>query len=790
MNLRNKKWISAVLAGALVLQSVPAAAYGAEVEIPIVEEAKEIVSVEESGEAQDGADAAAQSEEDLDYILGRPLTEDEIQEQEALEPELSPLNEEESLAEEYFGVSSYCTRSVETPSRYDLRESGLITSVKNQGGYDMCWAYSVISLAESSKIKDSESNTADNTDYSEDHLAYVTYNAVTDPLDNTEGDQTLFLKAIEGEEQAPYKKAGGNPTLAAMTLSQWKGAALEGTAVTKENAYSRDAILTDFIQIQGSGENRIRNMKNVLQEYGPLSVTFYYTGLCFNRDTAAYCYQHTGIERITTNHAVVIVGWDDNYSKSNFRNGDSLTSDGAWIVKNSYGSSWGDGGYFYMSYEDPSLKTVVAANFVSPDTYDHNYQYDGTAGISYAKAMNTDDEVASVYQVKGNSQGSELLKAVGYQVSSADSQVKLEIYKDLSDKSDPKSGTLVYESDAIYQSYPGYHTVGLEEPVNLNYGSYYSIVVRALSPMKFSYEINYESEQYQYIAAIGIGQSFSRPSGGASWRDNALTKVKFSEEEYTIGYCMRIKGYTEDVFYEPITLNQTSLMRKKGAKYTLKVSDETVPVVWSSSNTKVASVDDNGVVTATGYGKAVITAEAADGSSRSASCKVTVGYSISYRLNGGINAKANPTVYYNQKVTLKAPSRKGYLFQGWYTSSSYKTKLTYIDKGTKKNYTLYAKWKKIRVPAVKSVKLKNSSSKAMTVSYAKISGVGGYQIVYDTNSKFTTKKWVGRVGTSKKITGLKKGKTYYVKVRAFRVDSTGSRCYGPYSTVSKIKITR
>ena len=78
----------------------------------------------------------------------------------------------------------------------------------------------------------------------------------------------------------------------------------------------------------------------------------------------------------------------------------------------------------------------------------------------------------------------------------------------------------------------------------------------------------------------------------------------------------------------------------------------------------------------------------------------------------------------------------------------------------------------------------------MTVCYSKVSGAGGYQIVYDTNSKFTTKQWVGRVGTSKTITGLKKGKTYYVKVRAFKTDSAGRRIYGPYSSVKTVKITK
>lgn len=799
MNLRNRTWIPMVLAGTLVFQSVPLSVYGAETEVPVVEEAdaslqqeNDVVSIE-SGESREkeenSSDTADQDEsgENLDYILGRPLTEAEIKEQEALEPELSPLYEEEVFVEEHCGsTSNYSPRSAAVPARYDLRESGLVTSVKNQEGDDLCWAYSVISLAESSIISKSENHTAESTDYSEDHLAYFTYNAVADPLNNTSGDRTFCANT-----QKDYKSAGGNPNLAAMTLAQWKGAALQGTELTGENAYRDDAVLTGFRLISGSGVSRIANMKNAILEYGPLGITFNYQGTYLNRDTAAYCYQSSGSGNIGTNHAVTIVGWDDNYSKENFLNGDKLYNDGAWIVKNSYGSAWGDQGYFYMSYEEPSLTTVVSMDFTTPDTYDYNYQYDGTAGISFYREVNANGAVANVYQVKGGV-GNESLKAVGYQLSSADSRVRIEVYRDLKVPTSPQSGELAYVSETISQDYPGYYTISLDQPVELQKGSFYSIVVVAVNDICLTAETSYASTNYKYIASVKQGQSFTKVDSDSGWRDNLdMTACTMTSGGIysRVGFSSRIKGYTQD----GITLNQTALTLKKGGTSTLTASlgtDEDTPVQWSSSNTSVATVDSNGVVTAKGYGKAVITADALDESGRSASCQVTVGYSINYKLNGGTNAKVNPALYYNQKVTLKSPSRRGYTFAGWYTSSTYKTKITSIAKGTQKNYTLYAKWKKISIPAVKSVKLKNSSSKAMVVSYGKISGVGGYQIVYDTNSKFTTKKWVGRVGTSKTITGLKKGKTYYVKVRAFKVDSTNKRYYGPYSTVGKVKITK
>jgi uncharacterized repeat protein (TIGR02543 family) len=71
-------------------------------------------------------------------------------------------------------------------------------------------------------------------------------------------------------------------------------------------------------------------------------------------------------------------------------------------------------------------------------------------------------------------------------------------------------------------------------------------------------------------------------------------------------------------------------------------------------------------------------------------------YTITYKLDGGTNNKKNPTSYTvtTDTVTLKAPTRKGYTFVGWYKDSKYKNKVTKITKGSTGKLTLYAKWKK------------------------------------------------------------------------------------------------
>ena len=191
---------------------------------------------------------------------------------------------------------------------------------------------------------------------------------------------------------------------------------------------------------------------------------------------------------------------------------------------------------------------------------------------------------------------------------------------------------------------------------------------------------------------------------------------------------------------------------KKGETLTLKavVAPEKATnkgIKWSSSNTKIAAVDKNGKVKALQNGTATIKATAKDGSGVSASCKIT------YKLGKGKNNDQNPEYYYNQKVNLKAASKKGNPFKAWYTDSKYTKKITTIAKNSKKNITVYAKWEKVVV--------KKGAVKKVTVT-----------------------------GTSKTLSKLSKGKTYYVKVRAYKKDSTGVKVYGSFSSAKKVKISK
>lgn len=164
-------------------------------------------------------------------------------------------------------------------------------------------------------------------------------------------------------------------------------------------------------------------------------------------------------------------------------------------------------------------------------------------------------------------------------------------------------------------------------------------------------------------------------------------------------------------------------------------------------------------------------------------------YTITYKLYGGTNNKANPTTFTKTSAfTLKNPTRTGYTFLGWYTSSKFQTKVTKIVKGTEKNYTLHAKWQKVTVSKATIKTLKSTAKKKAVVSWNAVSGAKGYEITYSRDKKFKSKKTVTITSRTKTLTGLVSGKTYYVKVRAYKIDSTGKKVYGTSSTVKTVKV--
>ena len=160
-------------------------------------------------------------------------------------------------------------------------------------------------------------------------------------------------------------------------------------------------------------------------------------------------------------------------------------------------------------------------------------------------------------------------------------------------------------------------------------------------------------------------------------------------------------------------------------------------------------------------------------------------YQITYILNKGTNHPDNPSSYTgDSSVTLKAPSRKQFRFSGWYTDPKFTNKVTVL-KG--RNYKVYAKWTKVTVGRAAAPTLRSPSKARLKISFKAVSKAKGYQVKYSLKKNFAgaKTKLLSKRSLSLK---LKSRKTYYVRVRAYKIDSAGKKVWGAWSKAKKLKL--
>ena len=353
---------------------------------------------------------------------------------------------------------------------------------RNQNPYGTCWAFASTGLAEFDLINDSLAS-KDTVDFSELQLAYFAYNFVTDPLGGTEGDVARYYN---DNATYSYLDRGGNFEYSLRRLSQWIGVADEsdvsyaqaGATISGSSIDDKYAYGYDKAHLENAYEINIRQqpdqVKEMIEQNGAVGAMYY------DRESAwgfygADSYTYYDTNRAGSGHAIMIVGWDDNFSKDNFKYGNKPAHDGAWLVRN----SWGDyRDYFWMSYDTVSLlDTAWAFDFTGADNYDNNYQLDGGIGTYKVSDYTTMANVFTVGEKDGVT--SESLKAVSLSMTrEANVGYKIEIYTDLSDINDPTSGTLQESATTEGESaFAGYYTIPLNDEVKLIPGSSFSVVV-------------------------------------------------------------------------------------------------------------------------------------------------------------------------------------------------------------------------------------------------------------------------------------------------------------------------
>jgi C1A family cysteine protease len=372
------------------------------------------------------------------------------------------------------------------PAAFDLRNQGKLTPVKNQGSCGACWAFGTYASMESCLLPGEE------TDFSE-----------VDMIQN------------HGFDYNPCD--GGTEFMSVAYLARWGGPVPESDMPYNYSSFSsgNEGLVHKHVQrivFLPERENFLDNdtIKSFVTSSGAVAVSMYIDEYSeyYNRENAAYyCGKHHGI-----NHMVAVVGWNDNYPADKFKI--SPPGNGAFIIKNSWGTQFGEEGYFYMSYYDTTLSWPVIFNNAEEYTnYGANYQYDPLGWHSNWGYDDTTAWSANIFQAAGNQPA----QAVGFYVSDTDVNYQVYVYKGVTGNN-PRSGSLKAAKSGTFL-YPGFYTVKLDAPVSLNKGQLFSVVLK-LENSSYNYPIAMEFplDGYSSEASANAGESFTSHNG-TDWED-------------------------------------------------------------------------------------------------------------------------------------------------------------------------------------------------------------------------------------------------------------------------------
>ncbi len=398
------------------------------------------------------------------------------------------------------------------PSAYDSRESGIIPAVRDQGRSGACWAFSSVAALEVDAVKKGLIS-IDNADFSESHLVWFTYSA--DQNKSSPLYDEYYISST------PYL-IGGNWSRAAATFAKWSGPAKESdypfsgsttdfSAMCNYDESGRydhsSGIIIDSVDILSSRAD----IKEWITVHGACTAAIYVSDSYFDTEHNSYYSTSTGL-----NHMITLVGWDDEFPAGNFLN--TAPGDGAWLVRDSWGTYSHEDGYFWLSYYENSISNIAGFTARSDEGLIKNYNYSAvgyTAAFSYTNGVS----VANFFKPEQY----EKIDSVSFYTHDPQTTVLLKVYTGVPNSAkDPTSGTLAY-SESVFVDNQGYHTVSLSSKISVAPGSRFAVSLSysnaANSLMIPSEQLNTTSNGVKYTCSSGQSACMLPGSDNNRWHD-------------------------------------------------------------------------------------------------------------------------------------------------------------------------------------------------------------------------------------------------------------------------------
>ena len=372
-------------------------------------------------------------------------------------------------------------------SSYSLKDiipSNLV--IRNQEQTNSCWAFAALSTLETNLALYNAKrgiNLSRVYDFSERHMEYATSKTFANNSENEDG----YNRNVG---------SGGNYQFAASYLTNGTGAIPENEMPFENNeniidinqiqnktvsSQVYDTIeFTNYRNVSSEQKTEIMNeIKQHIQNYGAVFVSLHgnsssTTGYsCYNYNTGAkYC---NNTSNHAMDHAATIIGWDDNYSIDNFAEGAKPTSNGAWIVRNSWGEQYGNNGIIYVSYEDVNISTQMFGIVKATDTvdYDNIYQYDKFYPAARIELNNNKMMICNVFE-KQTEEKEYLTQVSLYTPETYTCKVYVNPNGTSKSRNDLQLVSLKAGESETFDA--GYHTIEFSEPIEIEANSFTVVI--------------------------------------------------------------------------------------------------------------------------------------------------------------------------------------------------------------------------------------------------------------------------------------------------------------------------